>query len=170
MDTDSEHSEWTEAEAAELKALLIGRGLRVAAAESMTAGHVQALLGAVSGASGYLAGGVTAYRGDLKVSLLDVDPAGEADNWVSEQVATEMAHGACWMFGCEIGVATTGFAEPDASRGVAAPFAWWAVCGPNDAVQVGRVVARAGQIGRTEMQARVATAALRGLLTVLRGE
>ena len=168
MDTDLERSEWSETEGAELKALLIGRRLRVAAAESITAGRVQALLGAVSGASGYLAGGVTAYRGDLKVSLLGVDPAGEADNWVSEQVATEMALGACWMFGCEIGVATTGYADPDAAKGVVVPFAWWAVCGPEDVVRVGRVEV-AGAL-RTEVQARVAVEALRGLLAVLRGE
>ncbi len=168
MDTDSERSGWTEAEGAELKALLIAKELRVAAAESLTAGRVQALLGAVSGSSGYLAGGVTAYGGDLKVSLLDVDPAGEADNWVSEQVATEMALGACWMFGCEIGVATTGYAEPDAANGVAVPFAWWAVCGPDEAVRVGRV--EVAGVGRTEVQSRVAVAALRGVLAALRGE
>jgi nicotinamide-nucleotide amidase len=167
MNTESESSKWTEAEGAELKALLGGKGLRVAAAESMTAGRVQSLLSAVSGASCYMAGGVTAYRGDLKVSLLGVDPAGESDNWVSGQVATEMALGACWMFECEIGVATTGYTEPDAARGVAVPFAWWAVCGPDDAVRVGRV--EVAGASRTEVQARVAVAALRGLLAVLRG-
>ncbi len=168
MNTEPERTEWTEAEGAELKALLIGRGLRVAAAESLTAGRVQALLSAVSGASGYLAGGVTAYRGDLKVSLLGVDPAGVRDNWVSEQVVTEMALGARWKFGCEIGVATTGYAEPDAARDVAVPFAWWAVCGPDEAVRAGRV--EVANATRTEVQARVAAAALRGLLAALKGK
>lgn len=169
MNPQLQHSDWTDAEGAELKTLLIGRRLRVAAAESMTAGRVQALLGAISGASGYLAGGVTAYRGDFKVRLLGVDPAGERDNWVSAQVATEMALGACRMFGCEIGAATTGYAEPDAARGIEVPFAWWAVCGPEDAVRTGRVEFP-GASGRTEVQARVAVAALRGLLAAMRGE
>ena len=169
MNPQLQHSAWTDAEGAELKTLLIGKRLRAAAAESMTAGRVQALLGAVSGASGYLAGGVTAYCGDLKVSLLGVNPAGERDNWVSAQVATEMALGACWMFECEIGVATTGYAEPDAARGIEVPFAWWAVCGPEDAVRTGRVEIP-GASERAEVQARVAVAAMRGLLTAMRGE
>jgi len=166
MNTHAEHTEWTEAEGAELKALLTGRGLRVAAGESLTAGRVQALLGAVSGASGYLAGGVTAYSGDLKVSLLGVDAAAKAMNWVSEQVAMEMAQGACRLFGCEVGLGTTGYAEPDAANGVAAPFAWVAVAlGAETRTQL--VECTAGE-GRVEMQMRAAHTALRLLAALIR--
>ncbi|AKC83314.1 hypothetical protein IMCC26134_11960 [Verrucomicrobia bacterium IMCC26134] len=166
MDTESGRSEWTAAEQAELKALLMGKGLRVAAAESLTAGRVQALLGAVSGASGYFAGGVTTYTGELKQRLLDVDPQAAALDWVSQAVAEEMAQGVCWMFECEMGVATTGYAEPDAGKGVEYPFAWWAVGGPEGVERSGRVEGIG--LGRTQMQAKVAGAALRGLLAVLR--
>jgi nicotinamide-nucleotide amidase len=166
MPSEPEFAEWTEEEGVELKALLVGLRLRVAAAESLTAGRVQALLGAVSGASGYFAGGVTTYTGELKQRLLDVEPKAGSEDWVSQAVAEEMAQGVCWMFECEMGVATTGYAEPDAAKGVTTPFAWWAVCGPDGVERSGRVEGTG--LGRTQMQAKVAGAALRGLLAVLR--
>ena len=168
MSIDAELPEWTEAEGAELKGLLLGSSLRVAVAESLTVGRMQALIGATSGASGYFSGGVTTYTGELKQRLLDVDPKGEADQWVSQAVAEEMAEGVCWMFECEMGVATTGYAEPDAGKGVKSPFAWWAVCGPDGVEQSSRV--EGAGLGRTQMQAKVAVAALRGLLAVLRAK
>ena len=43
MNPQLQHSAWTDAEGAELKTLLIGKRLRAAAAESITAGRVQTL-------------------------------------------------------------------------------------------------------------------------------
>jgi nicotinamide mononucleotide (NMN) deamidase PncC len=47
--------------------------LTLAVAESVTAGHVQSRVAAVSGASGFFLGGVTAYSLEQKVKLLGVD-------------------------------------------------------------------------------------------------
>jgi nicotinamide-nucleotide amidase len=102
---------------------------------------------------------MTCYAVAAKVRLLGVDAAHAAEvNAVSARVAEEMARGAARVFGCEIGVATTGYAEPDAGSGVAEPFAWVAVA-RGDAVRVARV-GGAGP-GREAMQARVAAEALR---------
>ncbi len=58
----------------ELKPLLLqAPRLSLAVAESLTCGQVQARIGAVSGASDYFLGGVTAYSLDEKVRLLGVN-------------------------------------------------------------------------------------------------
>ena len=115
--------------AAELKALLLAEPkLTLAVAESLTAGNVQAQIAGVSGASGYFLGGVTAYSIEEKVRLLGVNRAGAKKvNCVSARVAEEMARGAADLFGADLAVATTGYAEPSAADGVASPMAWWAI-------------------------------------------
>jgi len=102
--------------------------LKLAVAESLTCGRVQAAIGAVSGASQFFLGGVTAYTGAQKVALLGVSRVeGEPVNWVSATVAEQMARGAAALFGSDFALATTGYAEPSPERGVQVPFAWWAL-------------------------------------------
>lgn len=116
--------------AAEIKPLLMRRPrLTLAVAESLTAGHVQARLASVSGSSEYFLGGVTAYALDQKVRLLGVNRAhAKKVDCVSQRVAVEMAAGACQLFGADIAVATTGYAEPAPAKKVRVPHAWWALC------------------------------------------
>ena len=116
--------------ARELKPLLLGPPvLKLAVAESVTAGHLQELVAAVSGASQFFEGGITAYTLAQKVRHLSVDRAdAESVDCVSEIVAQQMALGAARLFNADVAVATTGFAEtPPATRG-SAPFAFWALC------------------------------------------
>jgi nicotinamide-nucleotide amidase len=151
---------WTETEGAALHARLLALRTRVAAAESLTAGRVQTELARRGGASGYFVGGITAYEIPAKARLLGVDAAHAGQvNAVSERVAAEMARGAARLFEAQVGVATTGYAEPDAARGVAEPFAWVAVAWEGLAPRVERVPG-AG-LGREAMQAQAAAAALR---------
>ena len=116
--------------AAELKSLMLRRPrLTLAVAESLTSGHLQARIAAVSGASNYFLGGITAYTLDQKVRHLGVNRAHARHvDCVSQRVAVEMAQGAVALFGADIAVATTGYAEPNAAAGVKAPLAWWALC------------------------------------------
>lgn len=165
--------------AADLKAYFSGHpGLTLAVAESLTAGNVQARVASVSGASAYFLGGVTAYALEQKVSLLGVDRAHAAEvNCVSARVAEEMARGVCERFGADVGVATTGYAEPARAAGVTVPFAWWAVVrrggagargkkGEEFSVRHGRVECPGAT--RVEVQAIVAEAALAELVAWLR--
>lgn len=151
--------EWSGEEARALHGRLLALGVKAAAAESLTAGRVQAALARESGASAYFAGGLTCYATEAKVRLLGVGAGHAAEvNAVSARVAEEMARGVARLFGCEIGVATTGYAEPDAARGVAAPFAWVAVA-RGEATRIARV--EGAGLDREAMQARAAAAALR---------
>jgi nicotinamide-nucleotide amidase len=146
--------------AAELKKLMMRRPrLTLAVAESLTAGHVQARIAAVSGASNYFRGGVTAYTLEQKVKLLGVNRAhARRVDCVSQRVAVEMAFGAAQLFGADLAVATTGYAEPDRAAGIKVPMAWWAVCRrlPRGRLALGSGMIEVPGANRTEAQARIA--------------
>jgi nicotinamide-nucleotide amidase len=174
---------------AELKALLLRAPRRtLAVAESMTCGHLQAHIGAISGASEFFLGGITAYTLDQKVRHLGVKrAAAKAVNSVSAAVAEQMARGACVLFGSDFALATTGYAEPfDLAQGrpsaegkVAVPFAWWALAHAQSSRRTGpgrggKFMVRSGRINgpgraRVAMQELVAERALAELVDYLRG-
>jgi nicotinamide-nucleotide amidase len=159
--------------ASELKRLLTAQpNLTVAVAESLTCGHLQALIGSVSGSSGYFLGGVTAYTLDAKAQLLGVS-AEEARpvNAVSAAVAEQMAAGVCRLFGSSFGVSTTGYAEPSPADGAVEPFAWWGFCDARGGGEQ-RAIVRSGRVtlpglARVEVQRRVAERALDELVRYL---
>jgi nicotinamide-nucleotide amidase len=93
--------------------VLRARGLRLAVAESCTAGLVAARLADVPGASEVLLGGVIAYANDVKRELLGV-PAALLDEYgaVSAESAEAMAQGVRAATGADVGVAVTGVAGP----------------------------------------------------------
>ncbi len=158
--------------AAELKKLILRRpAFTLAVAESLTAGHVQADVAAVSGASDYFLGGVTAYSLEQKVKLLGVNRThARAVDCVSRRVAVEMAAGAAKLFGADLAVATTGYAEPAPKRKVEVPHAWWALCHRR---RGGAVLVLSGLIevpgaDRVTVQRRVAESVLGELVKYLR--
>ena len=156
---------------AAVKELMLRRPrLTLAVAESLTCGRVQARIGAVSGASVFFLGGLTAYTLEQKVRHLGVGRAhARSVHSVSRRVAVEMARGACALFGADVALATTGYAEPAPTRGVKSPLAWWALChqsGGLPAVRTGLMEFPGA--GRGEMQEAVADEVLRALVTYLR--
>jgi nicotinamide-nucleotide amidase len=146
--------------AEQLKPLMLRKPkLTLAVAESLTAGHLQSQIAAVSGASGYFLGGVTAYTLRQKVKILGVNAAhAKRVNCVSQRVAVEMAHGVMQLFGADLAAATTGYAEPDRAAGVKAPMAWWAICQrlPNGRLAIESGTVEVPGASRTEAQARIA--------------
>jgi len=158
--------------ALELKALLRrAPRLTLAVAESLTAGLVQARVASVSGSSDYFLGGITAYSLDEKVRHLGVArAAAKKVDCVSAEVAEQMARGVCDLFGSDLGVGTTGYAEPNAKLKIAQPFAWWAVAhrgrGGKFSLRHGRVECVGAS--RTAAQQIVADAALAELVSFLR--
>lgn len=157
----------------ELKDLLLGPPrLTLAVAESLTCGRVQARIGAISGASDFFLGGITAYALEQKVRHLGVERAiAEPVNAVSAEVAEQMARGVCALFGAKVGLATTGYAEPSPQWQVPCPWAWWALA--HD-LGDGRMALQSGLIecpgaNRIAAQKAVAAAALGALVRYLRG-
>lgn len=109
-----------------IKQRLFQLNLTIAVAESLTCGLVQDRLGSVSGSSSYLVGGITAYNIDQKVNLLGVNREhAQSCNCVSQLVADEMAMGVCKLFGADIGIGTTGYAEP--CKDVKYPHAFFSI-------------------------------------------
>ena len=90
-------------------------------------------------------------------------------NCVSARVAEEMAAGAAKLFGTDLAVATTGYAEPSAVDGVEVPMAWWAVAhrrGRRVTMLSGRVECPGER--RVAVQQIVASAVLAELVVYLR--
>ena len=107
--------------ARQVVAAAVSRGVTLGTAESLTAGLVCSALGGVPGVSAVLRGGLVTYTEETKQALLGVEPAVlEAVGAVSEQVARQMAAGACRALGADLAVSTTGVAGPGPSDGVPA--------------------------------------------------
>ena len=110
---------------------LIGRGLTVATAESLTAGLLAATLAEVPGASGTLQGGVIAYQNHVKQDLLGVDADLLARHGaVHPEVARQMAEGARRATGADLGISTTGVAGPEPHQGQPVGTVYVGLAGP----------------------------------------
>jgi PncC family amidohydrolase len=111
-----------------IKKILLQNNWSIATAESLTAGLVSSHLASISGSSGYLFGGIVAYSIPIKARILGVDERmAEKCNAYSAEVATQMAQGVCKLYGVDIGISTTGYAEPDASHKIEQPQAFVAL-------------------------------------------
>jgi nicotinamide-nucleotide amidase len=155
----------------ELKELLLREPrLTLAVAESLTCGSVQAHIGRISGASNFFLGGITAYTLEQKVKHLGVvRESAAAVNCVSAEVAEQMARGATTLFGADIALATTGYAEPSPEMDVRVAYAWWALAhrqGDKWHVQSKRV--DCPDATRVQVQAQVTVAVITGLIEYLR--
>lgn len=97
----------------EVGALLRGRGLRLAVAESCTGGMLGGRLTSAAGSSAYFVGGVIAYADEVKREVLGV-PAGvlRERGAVSRECAAALATRAGELLGAEVSVSVTGIAGP----------------------------------------------------------
>ena len=93
---------------------LVGKGWRLATAESCTGGLLARRLTDVPGASRYFERGFVTYSNESKLQLAGVKAADlEAHGAVSAPVAEQLARGARERAKVEIGVGITGVAGPD---------------------------------------------------------
>ncbi|MGH9069718.1 MAG: competence/damage-inducible protein A [Acidimicrobiales bacterium] len=137
-------------------ALLVGRGLTVGLAESVTGGMVASRLVGVPGASQWFRGSVVAYSASVKRSVLRVAPGPV----VSAEAAMEMAAGARAVLGADIGVGVTGVAGPTVDEGVAVGTVFWGIAGPGAVAGSGGLDLR----GDREQVRRAATMSVLDLL------
>ena len=145
-----------------LQGICLGRGIRVAVAESCTGGRIASALTAVAGSSGYYLGGVVSYADAAKVELLGVPQHALDDHGaVSAQVARAMAEGVRSRLRAALAAAVTGVAGP--GGGSAAKPVGLTYVAVSDARGTDvRRLAFAGD--REENQRRAAAAALEWLI------
>ena len=104
-------------EVEQIAAKLTESGKTVSVAEACTCGLVGYLLGTVPGSSRYFPGGVIAYTGGLKESVLGVaDDVAPAHGTVSREMAIGMARGVRQLTGTDYALSTTGVTGPAAGR------------------------------------------------------
>lgn len=95
-------------------ALLLGRQIKIAVAESCTGGYLAKLLTDVPGSSRWFECGLVTYSNESKKRQLAVSAATlEKHGAVSEQTVLEMAVGALVASGARLSVAISGVAGPD---------------------------------------------------------
>ncbi|MFM8447518.1 MAG: CinA family protein [Candidatus Nanopelagicaceae bacterium] len=142
----------TKQQVEQIIAYLSERGETISVAESLTAGGLANMLTSASGSSAVFVGGITAYRNEVKSTMLEVDPKIISEfTVVSEEVADAMAEGARKVFGTTWAISTTGAAGPDPLEGHAPGAVWISIRGPiNQALQLnfegGREQVRNGTI------------------------
>lgn len=99
--------------AREVVALLKEKNYRITFAESCTGGLAAAQLVAVASASEVFDGSFVTYADAIKLRFLQVEEAAIRQyGVVSEQVALQMAQGACRQLGAQVGVGISGIAGP----------------------------------------------------------
>jgi len=103
-----------------LSHVLLGRGVTLAVAESVTGGLVASRLVGVPGASRWFRGGVVSYATEVKQAVLGV-PEGPV---VSPEAAEAMAAGVARVCGAGIGLSLTGVAGPDVQDGQPVGTVW----------------------------------------------
>lgn len=96
-----------------LGALLVKRGLRLAAAESCTGGWIGKILTDVAGSSDWFEASLVTYSNAAKAQFLGVAESLLAEHGaVSEPVVRAMAEGAQERTGADVAVAVSGIAGP----------------------------------------------------------
>lgn len=139
--------------------------LKVASAESCTAGLFAADLAAVPGASSVLEYGFVVYSAAAKQRILGV-PQKVIGRYgvVSEQTARAMAQGAKRVSGADLSVGITGFAGPDADEGYTAGTVCFGFCCRERSVSE---TVDFGDIGRNRVRQKCAEYAAERFLELL---
>ena len=125
----------------QIKAALLDRGESMATAESCTGGLIAASIVAEPGSSDILAGGIVAYRNEVKENLLGVPHSIlEQFGAVSAQTVEAMAEGALRKFDCQWAVSTSGIAGPTgAEPGKPVGFIWMCVANNREKVSFSEI-------------------------------
>jgi nicotinamide-nucleotide amidase len=104
----ADHEPTDEERADRLADLATSRGLRVAVAESLTAGRISSFLGRGEAASEWYSGAVVAYDEEVKFAVLGVTRGPV----VTARCAQEMADGVRTLLGVDVALGITGVGGP----------------------------------------------------------
>ena len=141
-------------------ALLTQHELKIATAESCTAGLLSGRLTEVPGASGVFECGIAAYSKEIKHQMLGVPKSVlEERGAVSPETAGAMAVGAWRVSGADIGIGITGVAGPETSEGKAVGTVYIALA-DQKRVWVKKIFAGHGEGDREQIRNRATSFAL----------
>ena len=143
---------------------LVERGQTVSVAEADTCGLIGYTFSTVAGSSRWFPGGVIAYTGGLKQSVLGVpDEVYETKGSVSPEVAIAMATGARDLTSTDYAVSVTGVAGPTGGRsGLPIGTFYIGVAGPDGLEVAERIQTDAGDRDGNKRQATDAVIDLLG--------
>jgi nicotinamide-nucleotide amidase len=118
----------------EIAQRLMAQEKRVSVAEADTCGLIGYMLSTVPGSSKFFPGGVIAYTGGLKQSILGVsDELYHTKGSVSPEMAIAMARGVRDLTGTDYGLSVTGVAGPTGGRsGLPVGTFYIGIAGPDD--------------------------------------
>lgn len=144
------------------------RGLKLAAAESLTGGLVTKRITEVPGASDVIECGVCSYSNRIKHELLGVSRE-TLDKYTeySRETAREMAAGVRRLAGADIGVSTTGVAGPGPDGDKPAGSVYVGVCAENYNMEYELQLSGGGSNGRAVIRELSASHALFAVLEYL---
>ena len=109
--------------------LLQQRNLRLATAESCTAGKISAAITSVAGASKVFDFGASTYSNEMKQKLLEVNPETlQKYGAVSSKTALEMSAGIRKYANSDLGLSVTGVAGPGQSENKPAGLVYISLC------------------------------------------
>ena len=148
----------------ELAGLLVSRQQTVSVAEACTCGLVGYMLSTVPGSSRYFPGGVIAYTGGLKQSVLGVpDELYASKGSVSPEMAIAMARGVRELTSTDYGISTTGVTGPTGgSSGLPIGTFYVGLAGPDGLEAAERIHTDAGDRDGNKRQAAQAVLDLLG--------
>ena len=123
-----------------IRDILLKDHFSIAAAESVTAGLVQAALASAKDASKFFQGGITAYNVGQKCRHLLVEPlhAIESDS-VSSRVSEDMSLNVCTLFTSDFGIGITGYAARVPEKNINDLFAYYAIAYKKEIVDSGKL-------------------------------
>ena len=148
----------------EIAERLVAKEKRVSVAEADTCGLVGYMLSTVPGSSKFFPGGVIAYTGGLKQSILGVsDELYNTKGSVSPEMAIAMARGVRDLTGTDYGLSVTGVAGPTGGRsGLPVGTFYIGIAGPDDLEAAERIHTDAGERDGNKRQAAQAVLDLLG--------
>ncbi len=148
----------------EIGEMLVTQEKRVSVAEADTCGLVGYMLSTVPGCSSWFPGGVIAYTGGLKQSILGVsDELYNTKGSVSPEMAIAMAVGVRDLTSTDYGVSVTGVAGPTGGRsGLPVGTFYIGVAGPDGLEVAERIQTDAGDRDGNKRQSAQAVLDLLG--------
>jgi PncC family amidohydrolase len=151
-------------EVQEIAELITTKEQTVSVAEADTCGLIGYMFSTVPGSSRWFPGGVIAYTGGLKQSILGVsDDLYNTKGSVSPDMAIAMARGVVNVTGTDYGVSVTGVAGPTGGRsGLPVGTFYIGLAGPNNLDVAERIQTDAGDRDGNKRQAAQAVIDLLG--------